>query len=223
MFRDETMRSQFVTLEFEDANCDLKMNTNKPWLMKLIIIQQKIYEVRGERVMFDFDLAQLYGVETRRLNEQVKRNADRFPKDFMFRLTQKEWQFISSQIATSSSIISDSNSSQIATSSRKHRGKTYLPYAFTEHGVTMLANVLKSKKAIKMSIAVVRAFISLKQMALQHTDLAEKLEDLRKELHERIGEHDTQLAGIYNAIENLLDEKAGQKNWKERERIGFKK
>ena len=86
----------------------------------------------------------------------------------------------------------------------------------------MLANVLKSKRAIKMSIAVVRAFISLKQMALQHKDLAERLEELRKELHERIGEHDTQLAAIYDAIENLLDEKTEKKNWEERNRIGYR-
>lgn len=191
--------------------------------MKLAIIQQKIFEVRGQNVMLDFDLAELYGVETKRLNEQVKRNIDRFPSDFMFRLTKKEWEFMRSQIATSSVFTSKSNSSQFATSSRKHRGKTYLPNAFTEHGVTMLANVLKSKKAIKMSIAVVRAFISLKQMALQHKDLATRLEELRKELHERIGEHDTQLAAIYDAIENLLDDKIGKKSWEERERIGYRR
>jgi phage regulator Rha-like protein len=104
----------------------------------------------------------------------------------------------------------------------KNRTVKYLPYAFTEHGVTMLANVLKSKKAIKMSIAIVRAFISLKQLALQHKGLAEKLEDLRSELHERVGEHDTQLAAIYNAIEKLLHEKEAQKKWEDRERIGFK-
>jgi phage regulator Rha-like protein len=175
----------------------------------LTIIQNKIYEIREQKVMLDFDLAELYDVPTKVLNQAVKRNADRFPKDFMFRLNKKEWDFLRSQFVTL----------------EKGRGKysKYLPYVFTEHGVTMLANVLKSKRAIKMSIAIVRAFISLKQLAIRHKDLAERLEDLRKELHERIGEHDTQLAGIYNAIENLLDEKAGQKNWKERERIGFKK
>ncbi len=191
-------------------------------MTSLTIIQNKIYEIRGQKVMFDFDLAELYGVETKRINEQVKRNLERFPEDFMFRLTSKEWESVRSQNATSSGKGQKSNSSQIATSSRKHRGKVYLPFAFTEHGVTMLANVLKSKKAIKMSIAVVRAFIALKQIAIQHKDLAKRLEELRKELHERIGEHDTQLAAIYDAIENLLDDKVQQKNWKERERIGFK-
>ena len=161
--------------------------------------------------MLDFDLAELYFVETRVMNQAVKRNLDRFPKDFMFQITAKEWKNMSSQF--------------VMTSVRK-RPRKALPFAFTEHGVTMLANVLKSKRAIKMSIAVVRAFISLKQMALQHKDLAERLEELRKELHERIGEHDTQLAAIYDAIENLLDqktdEKAQQINWNERERIGYK-
>ena len=159
--------------------------------------------------MFDFHLAELYGVETKTLNQAVKRNADRFPKDFMFRLNKKEWDFLRSQIVTLES----------------GRGKypKYLPNVFTEHGVTMLASVLKSKRAVKMNIAIVRAFISLKQFALQHKDLATQLEELRKELNERIGEHDGQLAAIYDAIENLLDEKTGQRNWQERERIGFKK
>ena len=177
--------------------------------MKLAIIQQRIFEIRGHKVMFDFHLAELYGVETKTLNQAVKRNADRFPKDFMFRLNKKEWDFLRSQFVTL----------------ENGRGKypKYLPNVFTEHGVTMLASVLKSKRAVKMNIAIVRAFISLKQFALQHKDLATQLEGLRKELNERIGEHDGQLAAIYDAIENLLDEKTGQRNWQERERIGFKK
>ena len=158
--------------------------------------------------MLDFDLAELYSVETRVMNQAVKRNMDRFPKDFMFQLTAQEWKTMSSQFVMTST---------------SRRPKKALPFAFTEHGVTMLANVLKSKKAIRMSIAVVRAFISLKQMALQHKDLAERLEELRKELHERIGEHDTQLAAIYDAIENLLDDKTEKKNWEERERIGYRR
>jgi phage regulator Rha-like protein len=105
----------------------------------------------------------------------------------------------------------------------KNRTGKYLPYAFTEHGVTMSASVLKSQRAIKMNLAIVRAFISLKQMMLQHKDLAAQLQELRKELHERIGEHDTQLAAIYDAIESLLDNKTDPREWQERERIGFKK
>lgn len=173
--------------------------------MKLTIIQKKIYEIREQKVMLDFDLAELYRVENKRLKEAVRRNKKRFPPDFMFELTKKEWTNLRSQIASSS-----------------WGGLRYMPFAFTEHGVTMVASILNSDKAIKMSIAVVRAFISLKQMVLGHKDLSEKLEQLRKELHERIGEHDTQLASIYDVIENLLDEKAKGKTWQERERIGYR-
>ena len=173
--------------------------------MKPVIIHQSIFEVRGQKIMLDFDLAELYGIETKRLKEAVRRNRKKFPADFMFELSKKEWINLRTQIATSS-----------------WGGSRYLPFAFTEHGVTMLASVLNSPRAIKMNIAIVRAFISLKQLAIEHKDLAKRLEELRKELHERIGEHDTQLAAIYDAIENLLDEKGEQKSWKERERIRFK-
>lgn len=194
--------------------------------MKLTIIQQKIFEIRGQKVMLDFDLAELYGVETKVLNQAVKRNADRFPVDFMFRLTAKEWKNMRSQIVTASDRVKRKRS-QIVTASQQKRNIMATPYAFTEHGVTMLASVLRSEKAIKMNIAIVRAFISLKQLALQHKDFATQLEELRKELPERIGEHDTQIAAIYDAIENLLDDKVEEKNrekkWVEREKIGFKK
>ncbi|HKB43007.1 MAG TPA: ORF6N domain-containing protein [Chitinophagaceae bacterium] len=173
-------------------------------MIQLIVIQQKIYEVRGHKVMLDFDLAELYEVETRALNQAIKRNIESFPKDFMFRLTAKEWKTMSSQI--------------VMTYPGK-RPKTALPYAFTEHGVTMLASVLKSSKARKMNIAIVRAFIALKKFVLENSEILGQL----KELKERIGDHDIQLNQIYNAIENLPDDKTEQKSWKERERIGFKK
>lgn len=189
--------------------------------MELIIIQKRIYEIRGQKVMLDFDLAVLYGTQTRRLNEQVKRNLIRFPEDFMFRLTLDEWQSIQSQIATSSNELT--NQSQNATSSQKHRGKTTTPFVFTEHGVTMLASVLKSDIAAKMCIAVVRAFVGLKKYVIQYNDLLEQVQDLKL----RMGIHDEQINGIYEAIENLLDEKVEQQNklenWENRERIGFKK
>src|SRR5258705_4450956 len=114
--------------------------------MKQDFIRQRIIEIRGERVMLDFELATLYGVEVRVLTQAVKRNRDKFPRDFMFRLTKKEWLSISSRLAISSGSDLRKNSSQIVMSSRKHRGKVYLPYAFSEHGVTMAATVLKSKK-----------------------------------------------------------------------------
>ena len=111
------------------------------------------------------------------------------------------------------------NSSQIVMSSRKHRGKSYAPYAFTEHGVAMLASVLKSAKARKMNIAIIRAFITLRKSVAQFGDIQEQLAELRT----RIGEHDTQLTQIYDSIENMPDEKAEQKSWEKRERIGFVK
>jgi len=175
--------------------------------MNLTIIQQKIFEVRRQKVMLDFDLAALYEVETRALNQAIKRNSESFPDDFMFRLTAKEWDEISSsQIVMMESV-------------PKNRTGKYLPFAFTEHGVTMLASVLKSQKARKMNIAIVRAFIALKKFVLQQTDVMEQLSELKQ----RIGEHDIQLHQIYDAIENLLDQKAGEKTWADRERIGFKK
>jgi phage regulator Rha-like protein len=188
------------------------------------LIREKIYEIRGQKIMLDFDLAELYGVETRVFNQAVKRNIDRFPEDFMFRLTTEEWEALkySSQMVASADIVdsqSDKNSSQFVMSSKKNRGGAYLPYAFTEHGVTMLASVLKSEKAVRMSIAVVRAFIALKQLVLQKNSISAQLQELR----DRLGEHDVQLACIYDAIENLLDEKANEKKWEDRPRIGFKR
>ena len=190
-------------------------------------IVNKIYIIRDQKVMLDFDLAMLYEVETKVLNQAVKRNAERFPEDFMFRLTSNERFTMRSQIVTSSSQNTDSQAnikmmSQIATSSQNKRKNTYAPYAFTEHGVTMLASVLKSERAIKMSIAVVRAFIELKRSATNFNQIAEQIENLK--LH--LGEHDVQLNSIYEAIENLLEDKTGKElketMWKNRKRIGFK-
>ena len=187
-------------------------------------IIRKIFLLRGQKVMLDYDIAALYDVETKRLNEQVKRNAERFPDDFMFRLTAKEWQNMRSQYATASPEIIDLHKtktmrSQIATASQNKRNAGVTPYAFTEHGITMLATVLRSERAVKMSIAVVRAFIELKRLASNYSEIAKQLNQLK----DKIGEHDIQLSGIYDAIENLLDEKTEKKTWEERERIGFKK
>lgn len=187
--------------------------------MQLQLIQNRIYAVRGERVMLDFDLAELYDVETRVFNQAVKRNIDSFPKDFMFRLTAQEWKVISSSQFVMSSSEEKNNSSQIVMSSVKHRSAKYLPYAFTEHGVTMLSSILKSAKARKMNIAVVRAFIALRKIALDKHELS----GLFQQLKDRIDEHDVQLGNIYDSIENLLEEKSISKTWDERERIGFKK
>ncbi len=193
-------------------------------------IQNRIYELRGERIMLDFDLAALYEVETRVLNQAVKRNIKRFPPDFMFQLTKIEFENLRSQIVTSENSMSSqivmtsenisSLRSQIVTL-KKSRGQhaKYLPYAFTEQGVAMLSGVLNSDKAITMNIAIMRAFVEIRKIVFQQMDLKEQL----KEIRERLGEHDVQLNQIYDAMENLLDEKAAQRKWDEREKIGFKK
>ena len=178
-------------------------------------IQNRIYEIRGERVMLDFDLAVLYEVETRILNQAVKRNIKRFPKDFMFQLTTEEFENLRFQIET----LEKSMSSHFVMTYPKKRPKTALPYAFTEQGVAMLSGILNSDKAIAMNIAIMRAFVEIRRVLLQENDLKTQL----KEIKARIGEHDVQLNQIYDAMENLLDEKASQKKWEERERIGFKK
>lgn len=180
-------------------------------------IQNRIYEIRGERVMLDRDLAALYETETKALNLAVKRNIKRFPIDFMFQLTKEEFESLRFQFETSEKSKSPLRL-QIETS--KGRGGTrYLPYAFTEQGVAMLSGILNSDKAINMNIAIMRAFVEVRRVLLQQSDLKMQL----KEIRERLGEHDAQLNQIYDAMENLLDEKAAQKKWEDRERIGFKK
>jgi phage regulator Rha-like protein len=186
--------------------------------MKIIkSIQNRIYEIRDERVMLDRDLADLYEIETKRLTEAVKRNLKRFPADFMFQLTQEEWEDLRFQIESLEK--SDSLRPQIATL-KKGRGQhsKYLPYAFTEQGVAMLSGILNSDKAIAMNIAIMRAFVEIRKILIQENDLRIQLQLIK----ERLGEHDTQLNAIYDAMENLLDEKAEQRKWDERKRIGFK-
>ncbi|MGN6417356.1 MAG: ORF6N domain-containing protein [Pseudobacter sp.] len=181
-------------------------------------IQNRIYEVRGERVMIDRDLAILYETEAKVLNQAVKRNLKRFPADFMFQLTHNEWSSLRFQIETSNKLQPEDLRSQIVTAKNQSRNR-FLPYAFTEQGVAMLSSVLNSDKAIQMNIAVMRAFVDIRKALFVQTDIREKL----KQIQERIGEHDTQLNHIYEALENLLDEKAIERKWEERERIGFKK
>ena len=171
--------------------------------MEWQLIASKIYEIRGQRVILDADLAELYGIETKALNQSVRRNKDRFPQDFMFILNEKELQGMRSQFVTAS---------------RVKRNITALPFAFTEHGVTMLASVLRSETAIKMNISIVRAFVVLRKSIMNINEIAEQLHDLK----EKIQSHDVQLNEIYIAIENLLDQNSDQKSWDDRERIGFK-
>ena len=180
-------------------------------------IQNRIYEIRGERVMLDRDLAALYETETKALNLAVKRNLKRFPKDFMFQLTKEEYEVLRLQIETSNK---NDNPLRLQIETSKSRGGTrYLPYAFTEQGVAMLSGILNSDKAIHMNIAIMRAFVEVRRLLLRQSDVKEKFQ----EIWQRIGEHDIQLSQIYDAIENLLDKKAAERKWYERERIGFKK
>lgn len=166
--------------------------------------------------MLDKDLATLYEIPTKSLNLSVKRNLKRFPKDFMFQLTKEEYEYLRFQIETSEN---SDQSLRLQNETSKGRGGTrYLPYAFTEQGVAMLSGILNSDKAISMNIAIMRAFVEIRKIFLQQTDLKEQL----REIKERLGEHDVQLNQIYDAMENLLDEKAAERKWNERERIGFK-
>lgn len=158
-------------------------------LSKSIIIEQLIYSARGKQVMLDFHLAEVYQVETKRLNEQVKRNNTRFPESFMFQLTQEEWDTLQSQIATAN------NQSQIATSSQKHRSK--LPYVFTEQGVAMLSAVLKSDTAVAASIQIMDAFVKMRQVIYSNSLLQERL--IRLESKQK--ETDKNFEKVFEALE----------------------
>ena len=141
-------------------------------MMELQVIQSKIYEIRGQKVMLDFDLAEIYQVETRVLNQSVKRNIQRFPEDFMFQLTSQEWTDMSSQFVMTS---------------RLKRPKTARPLAFTEHGVVMLSSVLKSEIAVQTSVLIVRAFVAIRQlMSNSPVDRVGQVENQMKELKEYI-------------------------------------
>lgn len=140
--------------------------------MELQLIQNKIFKLRGARVILDFDLARLYEVEARVLNQSVKRNYRRFPPDFMFQLSHDEWSEIK-------------NSSQTVMSSLKHRGLKYQPFAFTEQGVAMLSSILNSEKAIDVNIAIMRAFVLLRQHLMDYKDLKEGIATLEKEMNRK--------------------------------------
>ena len=161
------------------------------------MIKQRIFIIRGHKVMIDNDLAELYGVKTKRFNEQVKRNLERFPSDFMFQITQNEYDDMRSQIATSSS---------------DHGGRRYLPYVFTEHGVAMLSAVLNSEQAIQMSIFIVRAFIKMRESLETYKDLALKIGEI--EINQ-IHDHAT-LKNVHNAVKHLLEPPI-----KPKEKMGF--
>ena len=148
----------------------------------------RIHDLRGKRVILDVDLSQLYGVATKRLNEQVLRNKGRFPADFAFQLSSSEWENLKSQFATSS-----------------WGGRRKLPYAFTEHGALMAAGVLNSRRAIEMSIYLVRTFIEMREMLLHTRELAKRLDELEDRLEKRLAKHDQSITEILTAIRALMN------------------
>jgi hypothetical protein len=158
---------------------------------------QLIYEIRDQRVILDSDLARLYGVPTKRLNEQFRRNRKRFPGDFAFQLTADEVAALRSQNATLSR---KPNWSQFATSSSKHRGKAYRPYAFTEHGALQVANILNSPHAVRMSLFVIRAFIKMREQLAANTAILKRLAEIDKTLLL----HDSALRDVYRKLLPLL-------------------
>lgn len=159
------------------------------------IVVNKIYELRGLKVMLDSDLAELYGVETKRLNEQVGRNPDRFPEDFMFQLTDEEWLNLKSQIATSS-----------------WGGRRKLPFVFTEHGILMLSSVLNSKQAIQVNIQIVRIFSRIRQFIIDSGELKLEIEEIKQ----KVSNQDKNIELVFTYLDKLIDKKTGP-----RKRIGY--
>jgi len=165
------------------------------------IITSKIYLIRDQKVMLDSDLAELYEVETRVLNQQVKRNLDRFPDDFMFQLTNVEWETLKSQNTTSS-----------------WGGRRKLPYVFTEHGVLMLSSALNSKKAIAVNIQIMRIFTKLREMLTDNLSLKLEVEEIKKKLTN----HSKNIELVFDYLDEL-NEKLDTKKPKDRNKIGYKK
>ncbi len=167
--------------------------------MELELIKNSILEIRGKKVMLDMDLAKIYEVETKRLKESVRRNIHRFPEDFMFELTREEWFNLRSQFASSS-----------------WGGSRYLPIAFTEQGVAMLSSVLNSEKAISMNIAIMRAFVMIRQWALTYQELSDKLSALEQQ-------HNQKFNDIDEVLKYLLQKGHSKTQQVQREQLGYKK
>jgi hypothetical protein len=159
------------------------------------IITQKIIEIRGHKVLLDFDLAELYETSTKVLKQAVRRNINKFPEDFMFELTEEEFQCLRSQIVTSN-----------------RGGLRYMPFAFTEQGVAMLSSVLNNERAIEINIAIMRSFVSLRKFALTY-----------EELTKRVTEIEQQFPDIYKALNHLMDSKQQHQMQQERKKIGYTK
>jgi phage regulator Rha-like protein len=162
--------------------------------MQLEVIQNKTFEIRGCKVMLDFDLALMYGVETKVLKQSIRRNINRFPEDFMFELNELEFKSLRSQIVTSNK-----------------GGSRYMPFAFTEQGIAMLSSVLNSEKAIEVNIAIIRAFVTFRQFSLTYNELKTKITEIEEKFPE-----------IYNALNFLIDKGKIKENQGNRTKIGYK-
>ena len=178
------------------------MNNNDHMLIPEEVIMSKIYVIRGKKVMLDMDLSELYGVETKQLKRAVRRNQKRFPLDFMFELSQGEFENLRCQSGTSS-----------------WGGVRYPPMAFTEQGVAMLSSVLNSDRAILVNIQIIRIFTRMREMLLSHRDILEKL----SLIEHNIADHDDKILLIFEYLKQLEQDRQQQQEQKERKRIGFKR
>ena len=186
-----------------ETNIILQDSTNNT--AEFSIIRSKIYEIRGQKVMLDFDLAEMYEVPTKRLKEQVKRNIERFPQDFMFQLSKEEWNEL---VAICDQLPKSLKHSYI------------IPIAFTQEGVAMLSGVLRSQKAILENIKIMRAFVFLRKYALNYTELNHKLEDFMRETNTRLDKNDIQFEETFRLFDEFMEYKTEQE--KPRNPIGFK-
>ncbi len=182
------------------------MKTKSSSLIPIERITSKIFLLRGEKVLIDHDLAELYGVETKKLKQAVKRNSERFPSDFMFQLTTDEFKNLRSQIVTSS----------LPGQRAGWGGRRYLPLAFTEQGVAMLSSVLNSERAVHVNIAIMRAFVQMRKFLQSSDALAKKLNELEKETQKKFAKQQEEIKLIFDAIKELMIEKE-----KPKRKIGF--
>jgi hypothetical protein len=167
--------------------------------MEIEIIKNSILEIRDKKVILDFELAKLYGIETKRLKESVRRNSKRFPIDFMFELTKEEWAILRTQFATS-----------------RWGGSRYAPFAFTEQGVAMLSSVLNTDRAIEVNISIMRAFVMMRQWALTHQELSKRLDALEQQYGKKFSD-------IEQVLNFLIQKDQKKTQQQQRDRIGFKK
>lgn len=171
--------------------------------MDISILQAKINEVRGQKVILDFDLSELYDVQTKVLNQAVKRNLQRFPEDFMFQLTENEYESLRSQIVT-------------LNENGRGKHKKYLPFAFTEQGIAMLSGILNSEVAINVNIAIMRTFVMIRRFAIEHKELNSKLLEMESK-------YEKQFSDIYEALNFIIKRDETETLQKERNQIGYKK